>query len=68
MWAEPPRPVETGGELFGHVRIGYARASTTRQSLDSQLDALSETDVTRVFSEKISTRATWRPELEAAVR
>ncbi|MFE1312574.1 hypothetical protein [Streptomyces sp. NPDC058755] len=41
------------------------RASTTRQSLDAQLDSLAEAGVTRVFSEKISTRATKRPELEA---
>ena len=31
-------------------------------------DALTEADVTRVFSEKISTRATQRPELEAVVK
>lgn len=68
VWTELPRPVELGGEPVGHVRIGYARASTTRQSLDSQLDALSGAGVTRVFSEKISTRATRRPELEAAVK
>lgn len=68
VWTERPRPVEAGGELVGHVRIGYARASTPRQSLDSQLDALAETGVTRVFSEKVSTRATTRPELEAAAK
>jgi len=68
VWTELSRPVELGGEPVGHVRIGYARASTTRQSLDSQLDALSGAGVTRVFSEKISTRATRRPELEAAVK
>lgn len=44
------------------------RASTARQSLDAQLDSLAEAGATRVFSEKISTRATKRPELEAAVR
>ncbi|WP_449350596.1 recombinase family protein [Streptomyces shaanxiensis] len=62
-----PRPVSTGAEPAGHVRLGYARASTVRQSLDAQLDSLAEAGVTRVFSEKISTRATRRPELEAAV-
>ncbi len=36
--------------------------------MDSQLDALAEAGVTRVFSEKISTRAIRRPELEAAVK
>ncbi|MER5784028.1 hypothetical protein ABT104_20280 [Streptomyces mobaraensis] len=33
-----------------------------------QLDSLADAGLTRVFSEKISTRATRRPELEAAVR
>jgi len=54
-------------EPGGHVRLRYARASTARQSLDSQLDSLAAAGVTRVFSEKISTRATKRPELEKAV-
>jgi DNA invertase Pin-like site-specific DNA recombinase len=43
----------TGAEPAGHVRLGYARASTARQSLDSQLDSLAEAGVTRIFSEKI---------------
>ncbi|MFH8342997.1 recombinase family protein [Streptomyces sp. AM6-12] len=67
-WTELPRPVRAGAEPVGHVRLGYARASTARQSLDAQLDSLTEAGVTRVFSEKISTRATRRPELEAAVK
>ncbi|MFG3223087.1 recombinase family protein [Streptomyces sp. NPDC048185] len=66
-WVELPRPVGAGAEPSGHVRIGYARASTARQSLDTQLDSLAAAGVTRVFSEKISTRATKRPELEKAV-
>jgi len=53
--------------MAGHVRIGYARASTVRQSLDSQMDALRAADVTRIFSEKISTRAAVRPELDKSV-
>ncbi|MFI6063415.1 recombinase family protein [Streptomyces sp. NPDC051286] len=40
--------------------------SAPAQSLDAQLDSLAEAGVTCVFSEKISTRATRRPELEAA--
>ncbi|WP_427893801.1 recombinase family protein [Kribbella sp. GL6] len=67
-WTELPRPIETDSKPSGHVRIGYARASTTRQSLDSQLDALTGAGGARVFSDRISTRATRRPELEAAVR
>ncbi|MFJ2210924.1 recombinase family protein [Streptomyces sp. NPDC101062] len=65
-WAELPRPA-SATDPVGHVRLGYARASTARQSLDAQLDSLAEAGVTRVFSEKISTRATNRPELGAAV-
>jgi DNA invertase Pin-like site-specific DNA recombinase len=67
VWVELPRPVVAGAGPAGHVRIGYARASTVRQSLDTQLDSLKQGGVTRVFSEKISTRATSRPELDKAV-
>src|SRR3954447_24651810 len=38
VWAELPRPAAAGVEPAGHVRIGYGRASTVRQSLDTQLD------------------------------
>jgi len=51
----------------GHVRIGYARASAVRQSLDTQTDSLRAAGVTRIFAEKISTRAVTRPELDKAV-
>ncbi|MES9512046.1 recombinase family protein [Streptomyces sp. NPDC000609] len=67
-WTGLPRPVSAGGEPVGHVRLGSARASTARQSLDAQLGSLAEAGVTRVSSEKVSTRATKRPELEAAVK
>ncbi|GBP99959.1 hypothetical protein SSP531S_13640 [Streptomyces spongiicola] len=67
-WIELPRSVRGGGEPVGHVRLGYARAATARQSLDAQLDSLAVAGVTRVFSEKISTRATKRPEPEVAVK
>lgn len=66
-WIELPRPAAAGAEPAGHVRIGYARASTIRQSLDTQLDSLKAAGITRIFSEKISTRATSRPELDKAV-
>lgn len=66
-WTELPRSALGSAEPSGHVRIGYARASTARQSLDTQTDALRDAGVTRVFSEKVSTRATVRPELEKAV-
>ncbi|MBN9748593.1 resolvase [Amycolatopsis sp. A1MSW2902] len=66
-WVELPRRATASAEPAGHVRIGYARASTVRQSLDTQLDSLAEAGVTRVFSEKISTRVLRRPELEKAI-
>ncbi|MFJ1974030.1 hypothetical protein ACIO93_35955 [Streptomyces sp. NPDC087903] len=65
VWTELPRPASADAEPVGHVRLGYARASTAWQSLDAQLDSLTEAGVTCVFSEKISTSATrrrsWRP-------
>jgi hypothetical protein len=67
VWVELPRPAGRSAEPAGHVRIGYARASTVRQSLDTQLDSLRSAGVTRIFSEKISTRATTRPELDKAI-
>jgi DNA invertase Pin-like site-specific DNA recombinase len=67
VWVELPRPAAAGTEPTGHVRIGYARASTVRQSLDTQMDSLKVAGVTRIFSEKISTRAASRPRLDRAV-
>ena len=66
-WIELPRPRTATDEPAGHVRIGYARTSTARQSLQTQLDSLGAAGVRRIFSEKISTRAPQRPELEKAV-
>jgi DNA invertase Pin-like site-specific DNA recombinase len=66
-WAELPRPAAPGAVAAVHVRIGYARASTARQSLDTQTDSLRTAGVTRIFAEKISTRAVTRPELDRAV-
>jgi DNA invertase Pin-like site-specific DNA recombinase len=67
VWVELPRPAAAGTETTGHAKIGYARASTARQSLDTQLDSLRAAGITRIFSEKISTRATVRPELDKAI-
>ena len=66
-WTELPRPASAGAVPAGHARIGYARASTVRQSLDTQADSLKAAGVTKVFAEKISTRAVTRPELDKAV-
>lgn len=67
-WEQLPAPAtaKSGGPA-GNVRLGYARASTARQSLDYQLDALNDADVTRIFSEKVSTRVRTRPELAKAI-
>ncbi|MBG0818784.1 recombinase family protein [Planomonospora sp. ID82291] len=67
VWTELPRPASAAAPPAGRMRIGYARASTARQSLDVQIDSLAAAGVAKVFSEKISTRATSRPELERAV-
>jgi DNA invertase Pin-like site-specific DNA recombinase len=45
-------------------RIGYGRVSTTDQSLDSQLDALTAAGVDRVFIEKYTGTKSSRPELD----
>jgi DNA invertase Pin-like site-specific DNA recombinase len=46
------------------VLIGYARVSTEDQSLDAQLDTLTEAGVERIFSDKISGAQRNRPELD----
>jgi DNA invertase Pin-like site-specific DNA recombinase len=63
-WTELSRPLAATTETAGHVRIGYARAPTVRQSLDTQTDALKAGGITRIFAEKISTRAKVKPELD----
>ncbi|MFJ8745606.1 hypothetical protein ACIRL2_40380 [Embleya sp. NPDC127516] len=49
------------------VRIGYARTSTARQELGSQLEALRRAECHKVFQEQISTRVkvgpSWRRRL-----
>ncbi|MGW6741369.1 recombinase family protein [Streptomyces sp. NPDC055025] len=49
------------------VRIGYARTSTARQELASQLEALHQAECHKVFQEQISTRVKIRPELVKAL-
>lgn len=50
------------------VRIGYARTSTARQELASQLEALRRAAPRhKIFQEQISTRVKVRPELEKAL-
>ncbi|MGW1376918.1 recombinase family protein [Streptomyces sp. NPDC002446] len=48
--------------------MGYACCSTAQQELQSQLDALDRANCKRVFSEKISTRVKFRPELAKTLK
>jgi len=43
--------------------IGYARVSTEIQSLDRQMDSLSENGAEKIFTEKVTGKKTDRPEL-----
>ena len=47
--------------------FGYARVSTTEQSLDSQFDALRQAGARRIFKEKISGAAKERPQLHRLI-
>jgi len=47
------------------MRVGYARVSTTEQSIEAQLERLA--DCERVFQEKLSGAKTDRPQLQAAL-
>ncbi|MFF9691339.1 recombinase family protein [Streptomyces sp. NPDC014623] len=49
------------------VRIGYARTSTARQELASQLEALNRAECRKALKEQISTRIKVRPGLEKAL-
>jgi DNA invertase Pin-like site-specific DNA recombinase len=67
-WKQGPAPAAVPTQRTEKpIRIGYARTSTARQELASQLDALKEADCHKVFQEQISTRIKVRPELEAAL-
>lgn len=46
------------------MKIGYARASTSDQNLDLQLNALSEYGCTTIYQEKISEQNKDRPKLK----
>ncbi|MFE0062660.1 recombinase family protein [Streptomyces sp. NPDC059003] len=68
-WKQGPAPVAVPAQRGGKpIRIGYARTSTARQELASQLEALAAAECHKVFSEQISTRIKVRPELEEALK
>jgi DNA invertase Pin-like site-specific DNA recombinase len=68
-WKQGPAPVAVPAQRDAKpIRIGYARTSTARQELASQLEALAAAKCHKVFSEQISTRVKVRPELEAALK
>lgn len=50
------------------AKIGYARVSSTGQSLDVQLDKLNSIDCDKVYQEKISGKSDNRPELAECLR
>lgn len=67
-WTQGPTlTVVSASKTERPVRIGYARTSTTRQELASQLEALRRAECHKIFHEQISTRVKVRPELEKAL-
>jgi len=48
----------------GHMKLGYARVSTSEQNLERQIDRLSAAGCEMLFEEKISGAARHRPEFE----
>lgn len=53
--------------MINMSRVGYARVSSTGQSLDVQLDKLNQVKCDRVYQEKRSGRTADRPEFKACM-
>ena len=66
-WKQQPALAVPAPRTERPVRIGYARTSTARQELASQLEALHRAGCHKVFKGQISTRIKVRPELEKAL-
>jgi DNA invertase Pin-like site-specific DNA recombinase len=67
VWRELPAALAEAEPVEMQVRLGYARVSTRSQEIASQITALKQAKVHRIFSETISTRVRERPEMTAAL-
>jgi DNA invertase Pin-like site-specific DNA recombinase len=55
-------------DLFGGIKIGYARVSTDDQTLALQIDALKTAGCNQIYQETASGKQTDRPELTHALK
>lgn len=55
-------------DLFGGIKIGYARVSTEDQTLAMQIDALKTAGCVSIYEERASGKQTDRPELAHALK
>ena len=66
-WRELPTALPGAESAAMDIRLGYARVSTSGQEIASQITALTNAKVHRLYSETISTRVRDRPEMAAAL-